>query len=161
MNRIKKFEAFNHRIPQTVGDVEYQNKLDTHGKEPYTQKELDFFEKLKKENTMSLYEFGTICGTVILGILSDKNEGAKRSPTAMSSILISLFISFTFVIFYDNYPTTLWFISMFFYGFFLGSIHHMICVTVAADLGRSHSKSATSTITGIIDGIGSSGNGAG
>lgn len=110
---------------------------------------------------MSLYEFGTICGTVILGLLSDRNEGAKRSPTAMSSILISLFISFTFVIFYDNYPTTLWFISMFFYGFFLGSIHHMICVTVAADLGRSHSKSATSTITGIIDGIGSSGNGAG
>ena len=60
MNRIKKFEAFNHRIPQTVGDVEYQNKLDMHGKEPYTQKELDFFEKLKKENTKSLYslDFG-------------------------------------------------------------------------------------------------------
>jgi hypothetical protein len=60
MNRIKKFEAFNHRIPQTVGDVEYQNKLDIHGKEPYTQKELDFFEKLKKENIKSLYslDFG-------------------------------------------------------------------------------------------------------
>ena len=60
MNRINKFEAFNHRIPQTVGDVEYQNKLDMHGKEPYTQKELDFFEKLKKENTKSLYslDFG-------------------------------------------------------------------------------------------------------
>jgi len=60
MNRIKKFEAFNHRIPQTVGDVEYQNKLDTHGKEPYTQKELDFFEKIKKENTDKIYslDFG-------------------------------------------------------------------------------------------------------
>ena len=65
MNRIKKFEAFNHRIPQTVSDVEYQNKLDTHGKEPYTQKELDFFEKLKKENTKSLYslDFGMGKGT--------------------------------------------------------------------------------------------------
>ena len=60
MNRIKKFEAFNHRIPQTVTDVEYQNKLDTHGKEPFTQREMDFFEKLKKENTKSIYslDFG-------------------------------------------------------------------------------------------------------
>jgi hypothetical protein len=50
---------------------------------------------------------------------------------------------------------------MFFFGFFLGSIHHMIVITVCADLGRQHSKKATSTITGIIDGIGSSGNGLG
>jgi hypothetical protein len=28
MNRIKKFEAFNHRIPHTVSDFEYQNKKD-------------------------------------------------------------------------------------------------------------------------------------
>jgi len=66
MNRIKKFEAFNHRIPQTVGDVEYQNKLDTHGKEPYTQKELDFFEKLKKENTMSLYDMEISIDTIFM-----------------------------------------------------------------------------------------------
>jgi hypothetical protein len=60
MNRIKKFEAFNHRIPHAVSDVEYRNKLDTHGKEPYTQKELDFFEKIKKENTDKIYslDFG-------------------------------------------------------------------------------------------------------
>jgi hypothetical protein len=60
MNRIKKFEAFNHRIPHAVSDVEYRNKLDTHGKEPFTQKELDFFEKIKKENTDKIYslDFG-------------------------------------------------------------------------------------------------------
>jgi hypothetical protein len=60
MNRIKKFEAFNHRIPHTVSDVEYQQKLDTHGKEPFSQKEMDFFQKLKKENTKSIYslDFG-------------------------------------------------------------------------------------------------------
>ena len=110
---------------------------------------------------MSLYETGTIFGTVILGFLSDRNEGSRRSPTAISSISIATLISISFVVFYDSYPETLWLISMFFYGFFLGSIHHMICVTITADLGRSHSKAATSTITGIIDGIGSSGNGAG
>lgn len=60
MNRIKKFEAFNHRIPHTVSDVEYQQKLDTHGKEPFTKMEMDFFQKLKKENTKSIYslDFG-------------------------------------------------------------------------------------------------------
>jgi hypothetical protein len=50
---------------------------------------------------------------------------------------------------------------MFFFGFFLGSIHHMIVVTISADLGRQHSIKATSTISGIIDGIGSMGNGLG
>ena len=60
MNRIKKFEAFNHRIPHTVSDVEYQQKLDTHGKEPFTKMEMDFFQKLKRENTKSIYslDFG-------------------------------------------------------------------------------------------------------
>ena len=51
---------------------------------------------------------------------------------------------------------------MFCYGFFLGSVGHLIANTVTGDLGRGyHSKEATSTITGIIDGIGSSGNGIG
>ena len=89
---------------------------------------------------MSLYETGTIIGTVVLGLLSDKNEGARRSPTAITAIFVALLISISFVLFYNSYPETLWLISMFFYGFFLGSIHHMICVTITADLGRSHSK---------------------
>ena len=128
---------------------------------PMYLKETHSFDNQKIANVMSLYETGTIFGTVVLGLLSDKNEGARRSPTAIASISVALLISLSFVVFYDSYPPTLWLISMFFYGFFLGSIHHMICVTITADLGRSHSKSATSTITGIIDGIGSSGNGAG
>ena len=128
---------------------------------PMYLKETHSFDNQKIANVMSLYETGTIFGTEVLGLLSDKNEGARRSPTAIASISVALLISLSFVVFYDSYPPTLWLISMFFYGFFLGSIHHMICVTITADLGRSHSKSATSTITGIIDGIGSSGNGAG
>ena len=56
MTHIKKFEAFNHRKPHTISDIEYQQKLDTHGKEPFSQKEMDFFKKLKEENVMSLYD---------------------------------------------------------------------------------------------------------
>lgn len=110
---------------------------------------------------MSLYETGNIIGTIILGMLSDKNEGSRRSPTAIVSISIAFFISITFVVFYDSYPFKIWLVSMFFFGFFLGSIHHMIVITACADLGRRHSKRATSTITGIIDGLGSMGNGVG
>jgi len=128
---------------------------------PMYLKETHGYSNKKIANVMSLYETGNICGTVILLTLSDRNEGSRRSPTAILSIFVALLISLSFVVFYESYPETLWLFSMFFYGFFLGSIHHMVCVTVAADLGRSHSKSATSTITGIIDGIGSSGNGAG
>jgi len=50
---------------------------------------------------------------------------------------------------------------MFFFGFFLGSTYYFIAVTVTADLGRKNSKEATSTITGIVDGIGSTLNGIG
>lgn len=56
MTHIKKFEAFNHRIPHTVTDSEWENKLDTHDKEPFSQSEMDFFQKLKKENEKSIYD---------------------------------------------------------------------------------------------------------
>jgi hypothetical protein len=55
MSHIKKFEAFNHRIPKTVSDAEWQKKLDSFGTEPFNQKEIEFFKKLKKENEKSIY----------------------------------------------------------------------------------------------------------
>ena len=93
--------------------------------------------------------------------MSDRNDGSSRSPTALASISIAFVVSLTFWIFYNSYNHTLWLISMFLFGFFLSSIHHMIVITAAADLGRRHNSRATSTITGIIDGIGSMGNGLG
>ena len=128
---------------------------------PMYLKETYQFDNQKIANVISLYETGTIIGTIILGMLSDRNEGSRRSPTAIVAISIAFIISITFVVFFDSYPQTLWLVSMFFFGFFLGSIHHMIVITACADLGRRHSARATSTITGIIDGIGSMGNGLG
>ena len=51
---------------------------------------------------------------------------------------------------------------LFFLGFFCGSLHHLICISATADIGREQlGKRATSTITGMIDGIGTSGTGLG
>lgn len=86
--------------------------------------------------------------------LSDRTEGSKRSPIAIGSIFTSFMLSLTFFIWFDNYPPKLWITTLFFFGFFTGSIHHLVVITTGADLGRSHKKQAAATIIGIIDGIG-------
>lgn len=49
-----------------------------------------------------------------------------------------------------------------FLGFFLGSIYHIVNITCCADLGKEQrGKKATATISGIIDGFGSTGTGTG
>ena len=60
MSRIKKFEAFNHRIPHTVSDVEWEKKLDTHGTEFFNKKEIEFFNKLKNDNERNIYSMDGI-----------------------------------------------------------------------------------------------------
>ena len=111
---------------------------------------------------LTLYEIGVVAGAILLGLLSDKCTKTKRSPIAFVSVLMSTSIAATFTGFYENYPQKLWLTAMFFFGFFIGSMHHLICITVSADLGRSViNKRATSTITGIIDSFGSAGSGIG
>jgi len=56
MKFINKFESFNYRIPKNVSDIEYEKKEDTHEKEPFSQKEMDFFHNLKKDNVRSIYD---------------------------------------------------------------------------------------------------------
>ena len=47
-------------------------------------------------------------------------------------------------------------------GFSLGSIYHIVNITCCADLGKEQrGKTATATISGIIDGCGSTGTGVG
>lgn len=95
---------------------------------------------------------------VAIGFLSDRSEGSRRSPFAFAWVTVAFILS---IIFCFQLSQPVWVALMFFYGFFLGSIHYFIVMTVSADLGRSHTKEATSTITGIVDGIGSAGNGIG
>ena len=112
-------------------------------------------------NIQSLYEIGTVIGAIVLGFISDKFY-SRRSPIGVLSILVSIFISF-YVTFNYAKLSFGWLASlMFCLGFFIGSLHHLICMTATADLGRQQKgKRATSTITGIVDGIGTTGSGLG
>lgn len=57
MKHIKLFENFKYRKPKMITSQEYQQKFDTHGTEPFTQEEYNFFTKLKQENEGWIYEF--------------------------------------------------------------------------------------------------------
>ena len=53
-------------------------------------------------------------------------------------------------------------VTMIVLGFNLGSIYHIVNITCCADLGKEQrGKTATATISGIIDGCGSLGTGLG
>ena len=58
MKRIKKFESFsNHRMPEEVTYDQWLNKYDIHGLEPFNQKEIEFFNKLGKENRLEIESY--------------------------------------------------------------------------------------------------------
>ena len=110
---------------------------------------------------LSLYEVGVVVGAIVLGFTSDLFY-SRRSPIGMLSILCSSFFCFYIAFNYKNISQGAFTILLFFLGFFCGSLHHLICISATADLGREQvGKRATSTITGIIDGIGTSGSGLG
>jgi 4a-hydroxytetrahydrobiopterin dehydratase len=50
MSTIKKFESFESRMPEEVTMDECLRKLEIHGREQFTQKERNFFTKLRREN---------------------------------------------------------------------------------------------------------------
>ena len=80
----------------------------------------------------------------------------------MLSIILSSTFCFYIAFNYKELSQGTFTILLFFLGFFCGSLHHLICISATADLGREQvGKRATSTITGIIDGIGTSGSGLG
>ena len=119
------------------------------------------YENNRIANVQSIYEVGTVIGAIVLGYLSDKLY-SRRSPIGMLSILVSTIVSFTITFKYKELSSGMFTTLMFFLGFFIGSLHHLICMTATADLGRQQKgKRATSTITGIIDGIGTTGSGLG
>ena len=105
-------------------------------------------------NIATCYEIGNLFGGVTLGFISDWFY-AKRSPVGFVAILISFAICIGLTFSYKVIqPVTLGF-SLFILGILLGGMHHILCVTCSADLGAH--KQATSSVTGIIDGMGSLG----
>jgi sugar phosphate permease len=103
-------------------------------------------------------EVGTLLGGFILGFISDKCY-RKRAPVAASSALLASLFLFLLTMKYNQLTTGLLAVCLFSTGLLLGGLHHLLCITCAADLG--HHKSATSAVTGIIDGLGSLGTAVG
>jgi sugar phosphate permease len=100
------------------------------------------------------FETGNLLGGITLGFISDYFY-AKRAPVGFAAVLISFCICFTLTFTYDFIKPWLFGFQLFLLGLLLGGMHHIVCVTCSADLG-ARSK-ATSTVTGIIDGMGSLG----
>lgn len=112
-------------------------------------------------NILTLYEVATMTGTCILGSITDRMYG-KRSPIAVLAIIMATCVSTYMTISYTDLSQTGLLVCMAFIGFFLGAIYHLLNTTCAADVGREQKgKTATATVTGIIDGCGSLGTGVG
>jgi hypothetical protein len=48
MKHIKVFEKFNHRIPKEVNNNAFNDKLNVHGHDNFSEQEIEFFKKIKK-----------------------------------------------------------------------------------------------------------------
>jgi len=66
MTRISKFESFSttNRMPTEVSYDEWSNKL-MFGEEPFTEKEVKFFEKLSEENRIDI-DYLDVCFIYII-----------------------------------------------------------------------------------------------
>ena len=119
------------------------------------------YETQQQANVLSLYEVGVVIGAILLGFTSDLFY-SRRSPIGIMSVIFSSTICFIIAFNYKSMSQVGFTVMLFFLGFFCGSLHHLIVISASADLGREQvGKRATSTITGIIDGIGTSGSGLG
>ena len=115
-------------------------------------------------NISTLLDLGAMFGSMALGFLSDLMYG-KRSPVAMGAVLISIALSFTLTFYVETMNKALFFVIMFFLGFFISGLNNMISSACSADLGKQEALKgnarAISTVTGIIDGTGTLGSAAG
>ena len=63
MKRIKKFESFTYPMPKEITSDEWDEQISTYEEEEFDEKEMEFYEKLKKDNPSgrrlndSIYDF--------------------------------------------------------------------------------------------------------
>ena len=115
-------------------------------------------------NLSTVIDLGAMFGSMALGYISDLMYG-KRSPVALGAVVFSIAISFIVTFNAQEMNTALFFVLMFFFGFFISGVNNMISSACSADLGKQEALKgnarAISTVTGIIDGTGTLGAGAG
>ncbi len=123
----------------------------------YAKEELGFSDG-KKALIATLYDVGTITGSLLLGLLSDLLWG-KRIIVCFFGLVLAAG-GHVFLIFLDeNNPSAL-LTLIFFLGFLVGGISNIICAAVCADIAKQadlKSESSIGTVAGIVDGCGSFG----
>ena len=104
----------------------------------YAEKELGY-DSHAKANIASFYEGGNLIGGFLLGWISDLCNG-KRTPVGMVAVTISTVIGVILTIFDKSISFGFLAFSMLLLGLCLGGMHHLLCVTCAADLGQNLAK---------------------
>ena len=104
-------------------------------------------------------DVGGLVGTFAIGYISDLTY-SKRSPATIVALILSCIIWFTLTAEYDYLNYKILMVSFFFYGLFMQGVTNTIAATCSADIGKAIADKnikAVSTVTGIIDGMGSIG----
>ena len=92
------------------------------------------FSNSEKTLIATLYDVGTVVGSILLGILSDLMYG-KRAPVCFVSLMIATVGHAFLIVMNENQKGGL-FALIFFLGFFVGGVSNIVAGTVIADLGK-------------------------
>ena len=85
-------------------------------------------------NMQSAIEIGNLFGGAVLGLISDYCY-SKRAPAGVFAVVASFLIMFNLTWSYKTISSTYLAGSLGMIGLLLGGLHHLLCVTCAADLG--------------------------
>ena len=104
-------------------------------------------------------DVGGLLGSCAIGFISDLTY-SKRSPSTIVALILSCVIWYMLFVNYANISYSSLMVSFLFYGFFMQGVTNTIAATCSADIGKAipdKNTKAVSTVTGIIDGMGSIG----
>lgn len=99
----------------------------------YASKQLGFSSS-DKTLVATLYDIGTIVGSILLGLLSDYFYG-RRAPVCLGGLLVATVGHVGFILINDDERSFLM-LLVFFLGFFVGGIANIVSGVAAADLGK-------------------------
>ena len=118
------------------------------------------YEKFEIANMQTAYDVGNLFGGVVLGWMSDWCY-QKRSPVGAMAVVVSFAFFLQVSVNHKTVSPEMFALVMFIMGLMMGGLHHLLSITCAADIGQqkalTQNKQATSTVTSIIDGMGSMG----
>ena len=93
------------------------------------------YENQSIANMQTSIEVGNLLGGAFLGFISDRCY-SKRSPAGVLAVIVSFIIYVFLTINYKSISSGYLAFNLFFVGLFIGGLHHILCITCAADLGQ-------------------------